>query len=192
MTADVYPKYPTITDELKNQGKISVGADGTPLGQERVKLRASTLECPTGINGTLTGTHALVNNALASKLPFAQAARHLALSIDDPTNFEARTNEIDHFGLPPTGGASGRNQRVLLRHVLLEYVTTCTSAVTKAVLVRAVFRMIIRHKTIRCPRPCTFRTSTWRSTSRLAKTPSPTDPTSRRKFGLDNGFRALT
>ena len=73
-TADIYPKYPTITDELKNKGIIS-DCNGTPCGQERVTLRSfDEQNLVTGLNGTLTGTHALVNNALATKQPFAQAA----------------------------------------------------------------------------------------------------------------------
>jgi len=99
-TADIYPKYPTITQELKDQGKISVGPDGTPLGQERVKLRSfDPQNLATGVNGTLTGTHTVVNNALATKLPFAQAARGTwHFRVDDPTNLEARTNELNHYG----------------------------------------------------------------------------------------------
>lgn len=100
-TADVYPKYPTITDELKNQGIISV-CNGIPCGQERVTLRSfDPQNRVTGLAGTLTGTHALVNNALATKQPFAQAAlgtRHFRNN--NPTGFEARTNELDHFAEP--------------------------------------------------------------------------------------------
>ncbi|HEX9919095.1 MAG TPA: hypothetical protein VGA87_08010, partial [Pyrinomonadaceae bacterium] len=101
-TADIYPKYPTITQELKDQSKISVGPDGTPLGQERVKLRSfDPSNVATGLMGTLTGTHTVVNNALISKQPFAQAARGTwHFRIDDPTNFEARTNEQDQLAEP--------------------------------------------------------------------------------------------
>ncbi len=101
-TADVYPKYPTITDELKNFGRISVDANGTPLGQERVNLRSFDQQnIVTGINGTLTGLHTIVNNALVSKQPFAQAARGTwHFRIDDPLNFEARTNEQDQLAEP--------------------------------------------------------------------------------------------
>lgn len=100
-TADVYPQYPAITDELKNQGKISV-CNGVPCGQERVQLRSfDPTNRTTGLNGTLTGTHALVNNALATKQPFAQAALGTwHFRNDNPTGFEARTNEIDHFAEP--------------------------------------------------------------------------------------------
>ncbi|HEY7547734.1 MAG TPA: M36 family metallopeptidase, partial [Blastocatellia bacterium] len=101
-TGDIYPKYPTITDELKDSGRISVGADGTPLGQERVTLRSfDQTNVGTGLEGTLTGTHAVVNNALATKLPFLQAARGTwHFRVDDPTNFEARTNEQDQLAEP--------------------------------------------------------------------------------------------
>jgi Zn-dependent metalloprotease len=101
-TADIYPKYPTITQELKDHSKISVGPDGTPLGQERVKLRSfDASNVVTGLMGTLTGTHTVVNNALATKQPFAQAAKGTwHFRIDDPTNLEARTNEQDQLAEP--------------------------------------------------------------------------------------------
>ncbi|MGH9942398.1 MAG: M36 family metallopeptidase [Pyrinomonadaceae bacterium] len=101
-TADIYPKYPTITQELKDHSRISVGPDGTPLGQERVRLRSfDQSNIVTGLEGTLTGTHTVVNNALATKLPFAQAARGTwHFRVDDPTNFEARTNEMDQLAEP--------------------------------------------------------------------------------------------
>ncbi len=97
-TADIYPKYPTITDELKNQGIISV-CGGIPCGQERVTLRKFDAQnVATGLNGTLTGTNTVVNNALATKQPFAQAALGTwHFRNNDPTKFEARTNEIDQF-----------------------------------------------------------------------------------------------
>ena len=100
-TADIYPKYPTITPELKDQSKISVDpATGIPLGQERVKLRSfDPTNVVTGVNGTLTGTHALVNNALATKLPFAQAATGTwHFRNDNAAGGEARTNEEVHYG----------------------------------------------------------------------------------------------
>jgi Zn-dependent metalloprotease len=100
-TADVYPKYPTITNELKDQSIIS-NCNGTPCGQERVNLRGFDQQnIVSGINGTLTGTHALVNNALVTKQPFAQAALGTwHFRQDNPTGFEARTNEQDQFAEP--------------------------------------------------------------------------------------------
>ncbi|HEX6126425.1 MAG TPA: M36 family metallopeptidase [Pyrinomonadaceae bacterium] len=100
-TADIYPKYPRITDELKNQGIISVCGD-KPCDQVRANLRKfDPSNVVSGLNGTLTGTHTIVNNALATKQPFAQAALgtwHFAKN--DPLAFEARTNEQDHFAEP--------------------------------------------------------------------------------------------
>jgi hypothetical protein len=96
---DIYPKYPEITQELKDEGKISV-ENGVPKGQVRATLRKfDASNMATGVNGTLTGTHALVNNILATKQPFPQAAKGTwFFQKDDPTNFEARTNEQNHFG----------------------------------------------------------------------------------------------
>jgi hypothetical protein len=100
-TGDIYPKYPRITTELKDQGIISV-CDGKPCDQKRVTLRSfDPQNVVTGLNGTLTGTHVIVNNALATKQPFGQAALgtwHFAK--DDPVALEARTNEQDHFAEP--------------------------------------------------------------------------------------------
>ncbi len=100
-TADIFPKYPTITDELKNQGIISV-CNGVPCGQERVTLRSfDPSNRVTGLMGTLTGTHALVNNALATKQPFAQAGLGTwHFRNNNPTGFEGRTNELDQFAEP--------------------------------------------------------------------------------------------
>ena len=101
LTADIYPKYPTITPELKDQSIIS-DCEGAPCGQERVKLRSFDLSnVTTGINGTLTGTHVVVNNALATKQPFAQAALGTwHFRQDNAAGFEARTNEQDQFAEP--------------------------------------------------------------------------------------------
>ncbi len=99
-TADIYPKYPTITQELKDQGIIS-NCGGTPCGQERVTLRSfDATNRVTGLNGTLTGTHALVNNALATKQPFAQAGLGTWHFRQDSLPLEARTNEIDQLAEP--------------------------------------------------------------------------------------------
>lgn len=100
-TADIYPKYPRITDELKNQGIIST-CNGVPCDQQRVNLRSFDQQnVVTGLNGTLTGTHTIVNNVLATKQPFGQAALGTwHFSKDDPTNFEGRTNEQDQFAEP--------------------------------------------------------------------------------------------
>ncbi|MDQ1590452.1 MAG: hypothetical protein QOG71_1079 [Pyrinomonadaceae bacterium] len=99
-SADVFPTYPCITKKLQDEGIIENGANGAPCGQLRVNLRKfDATNVVTGLNGTLTGTHAHIENVLAAKLPFAQAAKgtwHFAK--DDPTNFEARTTDAAHFG----------------------------------------------------------------------------------------------
>lgn len=104
-TADIYPKYPTITPELKDQGIISsctTNGVTAPCGQERVTLRSfHPTNRVSGLAGTLTGDHALVNNALVTKQPFAQAALGTwHFRQNNTTGFEARTNEIDHFAEP--------------------------------------------------------------------------------------------
>ncbi|MGC2237642.1 MAG: M36 family metallopeptidase [Pyrinomonadaceae bacterium] len=100
-TADVYPKYPRITDALKDQSIIAV-CGSAPCDQERVTLRSFDQQnIVSGLNGVLTGTHAAVYNALPTKQPFVQAAKGTwHFQKDDATNFEARTNEIDQFSEP--------------------------------------------------------------------------------------------
>jgi hypothetical protein len=104
-TADIYPKYPQIDANLKDNSVISTcnsPVGPAPCGQERVTLRNfDPSNRVTGVNGTLTGTHALINNALAAKQPFAQAGLGTwHFREDNPTAFEARTNERDQFAEP--------------------------------------------------------------------------------------------
>ena len=104
-TADIYPKYPQIDDNLKNNSIISTcqtSIGPAPCGQERVALRAfDPTNRVSGMNGTLTGTHTVVNNALATKQPFGQAALGTwHFRVDNPTALEARTNEQDQFAEP--------------------------------------------------------------------------------------------
>ena len=106
-TADIYPKYPTITQKLKDESIIENCTNPqtgvvAPCGQERVKLRSfDPSNVVTGLNGTLTGTHALVNNALATKQPFGQAALGTwHFRQDNPAALEGRTNEQDQYAEP--------------------------------------------------------------------------------------------
>ena len=105
-TGDIYPKYPDITPELKDQSIIKDCLNEqnvmAPCGQIRVNLRSfDASNVATGLNGTLTGTHALVNNVLPTKQPFAQAALGTwHFRKNDPTAFEGRTNEQDQFAEP--------------------------------------------------------------------------------------------
>jgi hypothetical protein len=99
-SADVFPTYPCISKKLQDEGIIENGANGAPCGQLRVNLRKfDPTNVVTGLNGTLTGTHAHIENLLAGKLPFAQATLGTwYFAKDDPTNFEARTTDAQHFG----------------------------------------------------------------------------------------------
>lgn len=104
-TADIYPKYPQIDANLKDNSIISSCTTNgvvAPCGQERVNLRSfDPTNRVTGVNGTLTGTHTIVNNALVTKQPFAQAALGTwHFRKDDPAALEARTNEQDQLAEP--------------------------------------------------------------------------------------------
>lgn len=104
-TADIYPKYPQIDQNLKDNSIISSCTTNgivAPCGQERVNLRSfDASNRVTGLNGTLTGAHTIVNNALATKQPFAQAALGTwHFRKDDPAALEARTNEQDQLAEP--------------------------------------------------------------------------------------------
>jgi Zn-dependent metalloprotease len=104
-TADIYPKYPQIDQNLKDNSVISSCTTNglvSPCGQERVNLRSfDATNRVTGVNGTLTGAHTIVNNALATKQPFGQAALGTwHFRKDDPAALEARTNEQDQFAEP--------------------------------------------------------------------------------------------
>ncbi|MFL6212901.1 MAG: M36 family metallopeptidase [Blastocatellia bacterium] len=100
MEADVYPTYPALTNQLKDQGIISVDSNGVPLGQLRIRLRNfDQSNIVTGVNGTLTGAHVHIENALAAKLPFAQAAKGTwYFRNNDPANLEQRTDEHEQYG----------------------------------------------------------------------------------------------
>ena len=104
-TADIYPKYPQIDQNLKDNSIISSCTTNgvvAPCGQERVNLRSfDPTNRVTGVNSTLTGTHTIVNNALATKQPFPQAALGTwHFRKDDPAALEARTNEQDQLAEP--------------------------------------------------------------------------------------------
>jgi hypothetical protein len=104
-TADIYPKYPQIDQNLKDNSVISSCTTGdivAPCGQERVNLRSfDPSNRVTGLNGTLTGTHTIVRNALVTQQPFGQAALGTwHFRKDDPAALEARTNEQDQFAEP--------------------------------------------------------------------------------------------
>ncbi len=187
-TADIYPKYPTITPELKDQGIIS-NCNGTPCGQERVTLRAfDASNRVTGLNGTLTGTHALVNNALATRQPFLQASLGTwHFRQDNPTGFEARTNEIDHFA-EPAEHQDEINAFFFVTY-LLEYIDYLHVAGDNGTFGEGSFPDDYPNKTI--PLPATVHIpNIYIALDAAAGTlPSPTDPDLAQKvLGLDNAF----
>lgn len=103
-TADVFPSSPPITDALRERGALLDANGGEverPLGQVRVELRKfDESNVTTGTEGVLTGDHALITNALASKLPFAQAAAGTWHFDRDELPLKGRTDEVDHLAEP--------------------------------------------------------------------------------------------
>jgi len=188
LTADIYPKYPDITPELKDQSIISVCANQTPCGQERVNLRNfDQTNVVTGINGTLTGTHALVNNVLATKQPFAQAAMGTwHFRQDNPTGFEARTNEKDQFAEPAEH--QDEINSFFFVNYLLEYVDYLHVAGDNTTL-GGKFPDDYPNKTV--PLPATVHMPNFYMALDIAGggVPDPTDPNLHLKaLGMDNAF----
>jgi Zn-dependent metalloprotease len=194
-TADIYPKYPTITQELKDQSIIkNCTVDGVtaPCGQERVTLRAFDQQnIITGLNGTLTGTHALVNNALPTKQPFVQAGRGTwHFRQDNPTNFEARTNEQDQFS-EPAEHQDEINAFFFVTY-LLEYVDYLHVAGDTGGFGEGAFPNTYPNKTI--PLPATVHIPNAYLALNVVldgRTPDPADPDLVYKaLGMDNAFAA--
>jgi Zn-dependent metalloprotease len=195
-TADIYPKYPDITPELKDQSIIkdcTVNGVTAPCGQQRVQLRSfDPTNVTTGANGTLTGTHALVNNVLPTKLPFAQAALGTwHFRKDDPTAFEARTNEMDQFA-EPAEHQDEINAFFFVTY-LLEYIDYLHVAGDNRAGLQGQFPDEYPNKTI--PLPATVHMPNIYAVLPLlgcpsnCPVPSPTDPDLNKKLlGMDNAF----
>lgn len=190
-TADIYPKYPQIDASLKDQGIISTcqGPQGPkPCGQERVQLRSfDPTNRVTGLNGTLTGTHALVNNALATKLPFAQAGLGTwHFRVDNPTGFEARTNEIDQMA-EPAEHQDEINAFFFVTY-LLEYIDYLHVAGDNGTL-GGRFPDDYPNKTVPLPATVHIPNIFIALDAAGGTLPSPTDPNLAQKvLGLDNAF----
>ena len=188
-TADIYPKYPSITDELKNRGIISV-CNGIPCGQERVTLRSfDASNRTTGLNGTLTGTHALVNNALATKQPFLQAALGTwHFRNNNPTNFEARTDEINQLAEPAEH--QDEINAFFFTTYLLEYVDYLHIGGDRATFGgQGSFPDNYPNKTNPLPATVHIPNIFIALDAAAGKLPSPTDPDLANKvLGLDNAF----
>ncbi|HEX8248366.1 MAG TPA: M36 family metallopeptidase [Pyrinomonadaceae bacterium] len=196
-TADIYPKYPDITPELKDQSIIKDCLNEqnvmAPCGQQRVKLRSFDQQnVVTGLNGTLTGTHALVNNVLATKQPFAQAALGTwHFRQDNPTAFEGRTNEQDQYA-EPAEHQDEINAFFFVTY-LLEYVDYLHVAGDNTNGLQGRFPDEYPNKTI--PLPATVHFPNIYAVLPLlgcpanCPVPSPTDPDlSKKLLGLDNAI----
>ena len=192
-TADIYPKYPTITQKLKDESIIENCTNPqtnvvAPCGQERVKLRSfDPSNAATGLNGTLTGTHALVNNALATKQPFAQAALGTwHFRQDNPTGFEARTNEIDQFAEPAEH--QDEINAFFFTTYLLEYVDYLHIGGDNGTL-GGRFPDDYPNKTVPLPATVHIPNIYIALDAAAGKLPTPTDPQLAQKvLGLDNAF----
>lgn len=102
--ADYFPTFPPITKELQDACEIvdaDGGLTGTPEGLLRIKLRKfDETNRVTGVGSVLTGTNALILNALPTKLPFAQAALGTYYFDQDAAPLYGRVNEKDHTAEP--------------------------------------------------------------------------------------------
>src|SRR5437870_5750424 len=104
---------------------IAIRGRGQAASGQSIRLRNfDQSNVATGVNGTLTGTHAHIENVLAGKLPFAQAAKGTwHFRINDQANFEARTDEQNNFG-PNSEPAEHQDEvsQYFYINSLLEYV----------------------------------------------------------------------
>jgi hypothetical protein len=98
-TADIFPSTPKLANP--DTGEYKKDATGAPEGLLRVQLRSFNPGTnATGVNGTLSGPHALVQNVLATKQPFAQSALGTFHFRNDNAPLEAQPNEADDLAEP--------------------------------------------------------------------------------------------
>jgi len=124
MTADYFPTFPPITKGMQETCAIEDaegGETGRPLGMERITLRKfDETNRVTGVEGLLTGKHALIESALVTKGPFPQAALGTYHFSEDNPPLEARPNERDHFTPSPAHHLDNISQFIYITN-LLEY-----------------------------------------------------------------------
>jgi hypothetical protein len=117
--ADIYPSTPGIANY--DTGALQLDANGEPAGLTRVQLRGyDPAMNATAVNGTFTGPHALVQNALFSKQPFAQAATGNFFFRQNNAPLESQPNEADDRA-EPAEHFDGVNMFFFINY-LLEYV----------------------------------------------------------------------
>lgn len=112
----------------------------------------------TGVDGLITGKHALVRNVLATKQPFAQAAQGTFHFRQDNAPLEAQPNEADDIA-EPAEYLDTSNMYSFINY-LLEYVDVFTNAMTRCTIAsdRAIFPMLTRTATDRSSVSCSSRT----------------------------------
>lgn len=122
-TADYFPTFPPITASMQGDCLIedeNGGFTGKPKGMERINLRKfNDSNFVTGVEGLLTGKHALIESALLTKGPFAQAAAGTYHFSEDAA-IEARPKENDHVTPSPAHHIDGISQFIYIT-TLLEY-----------------------------------------------------------------------
>jgi hypothetical protein len=98
-TADIFPSTPKLANP--DTGEFRKDAAGVPEGLLRVQLRSFNPGTNlSGVNGTMSGPHALVQNVLATKQPFAQSALGTFHFRADNPPLEAQPNESDDLAEP--------------------------------------------------------------------------------------------
>ena len=98
-TADIYPNHPTMANP--DTGQLALDANGQPAGLLRVQLRNFNQGTNvTGVEGLLSGPHALVKNVLAIQQPFGQAAEGTFHFRQNNPPLEAQPNEADDLAEP--------------------------------------------------------------------------------------------
>lgn len=122
-TADYFPTFPPITDSMQRECLIedeAGGYTGKPKGMERINLRKfDDSNLTTGAEGLLTGKHAVIESALATKGPFPQAATG-TYHFSEDAGIEARPKENDHVTPSPAHHIDGISQFIYIT-TLLEY-----------------------------------------------------------------------
>lgn len=98
-TADIFPNHPTLLNP--DTGQLKLDGTGAPEGLLRVQLRNydPTISA-TGVNGLMSGPHALVKNVLAMQQPFPQAALGTWHFRANNLPVETQPNEADDIAEP--------------------------------------------------------------------------------------------
>ncbi|MDT5122632.1 MAG: hypothetical protein QOC96_2114 [Acidobacteriota bacterium] len=97
--ADIFPNHPVLKNP--DTGELLKDSSGLPVGMERVQLRNFNPGTNgTGVAGTISGTHALIKNVLATQQPFAQSAMGTYFFSQDNAPLEAQPNEADDLAEP--------------------------------------------------------------------------------------------